>query len=81
MSCDEQQCKPQACAIQDCLKRRRYDESKCTAAIDALYACCAKFYREQGRDASSVCCPRADLLELKVQQRRERSTDATLVQP
>ncbi|VVT56129.1 uncharacterized protein SAPINGB_P004840 [Magnusiomyces paraingens] len=43
----KQACHSEACAIQNCLQRRGYDESKCTVYIDQLYACCASFYRQQ----------------------------------
>lgn len=61
----------QQCAIQDCIQKNRYDESKCQQQIDSLYACCATFYKMKGRDASSVSCPKASLLDLKIKQRKE----------
>jgi hypothetical protein len=30
--------------------------------VDALYECCNAFYTQNGDTASSVCCPKADLL-------------------
>jgi hypothetical protein len=30
--------------------------------IDALYECCNAFYKENGDDASTVSCPKAQLL-------------------
>jgi hypothetical protein len=30
--------------------------------VDALYECCNAFYTENGDNASSVCCPKVDLL-------------------
>ncbi|EPS42903.1 hypothetical protein H072_3132 [Dactylellina haptotyla CBS 200.50] len=59
------------CAIQDCIQKNRFDESKCQEQIDALYACCAEFYRLKGRDARSVSCPKPNLLDLKIKQRKE----------
>ena len=32
--------KPQACAIQNCLMKNGYNESKCSYYIDELYKCC-----------------------------------------
>ncbi|AWU78363.1 uncharacterized protein C5L36_0E04180 [Pichia kudriavzevii] len=72
-------CKPQACAIQACLKRHGYDESKCTVLIDSLYECCSNFYRENGQEARSPCCPVPRLLEFKVEQRKQEQLDAKLI--
>ncbi|GFO38312.1 Cx9c motif-containing protein 4, mitochondrial [Plakobranchus ocellatus] len=44
-------CKTYACALQSCLSANDFQESKCKAAIDALYECCAKF----GTKDSIVC--------------------------
>ena len=77
-SCGEP-CKAQACRIQDCLKKNRYDESKCTYLIDALYACCHKFYEAKGEDARSPCCPTPKLLKFKMEQRIKEQIDAKLV--
>lgn len=79
MVCDDQQCKPQACAIQKCLQLRNYDESKCTKVIDQLYECCSKFYDDNGETARSVCCPRFDLLQMKIRQREASLIDAKLL--
>lgn len=37
--------------------------------IDALYECCNQFYQKEGDDASTVSCPKASLLRLKMKQR------------
>ncbi|EEQ38630.1 putative tubulin-specific chaperone A [Clavispora lusitaniae] len=79
-SCDENACKPFACAIQDCLIENGYNESKCTKAIDNLYKCCKQFYEENGPDAASVCCPKFNLLQLKLKQRSLGKIDAELIQ-
>lgn len=60
----------------DCLSKNHFDESKCRAEIDALYACCNSFYQREGDNAKSVCCPRPDLLRLKIQQLAEEKTAA-----
>lgn len=73
-------CKPQACAIQDCLKANNYNESKCTKVIDQLYECCTSFYKDQGQDSRSPCCPTPSLLELKIKQRKQENKDANLYQ-
>ncbi|KAI5207440.1 hypothetical protein E4T39_01884 [Aureobasidium subglaciale] len=61
-------CHPRACAIQDCIQKNGFDESKCQkqsadyAKIDALYECCNAFYEKNGDNASTVSCPKAGLL-------------------
>lgn len=73
-------CKPQACAIQNCLESNGYNESKCTKIIDELYKCCKQFYEDDGPDAKSVCCPKLSLLKLKLKQRLLGSIDAKLIE-
>ncbi|KAK6843212.1 hypothetical protein PG990_004865 [Apiospora arundinis] len=67
-------CHPRACAIQNCLTKNNYNESKCQGLVDALYECCDAFYRKKGDDATSASCPKADLLRLKMKQRQEGTT-------
>ncbi|KAI5964900.1 CMC4 [Candida pseudojiufengensis] len=74
-----QTCKAKACAIQDCLQRNGYNESKCTKYIDELYKCCKEFYEENGPDAKSVCCPKFPLLQRKLEQRSLGRIDAELI--
>ncbi|KAK4636120.1 Cx9C motif-containing protein 4, mitochondrial [Fulvia fulva] len=62
-------CHSQACAIQDCIQKNDYKEEKCQKQVDALYACCNLFYKENGDGASTVSCPKANLLRLKMKQR------------
>ena len=69
-------CQTYACAIQDCLKENGYNESKCTSAINELYKCCREFYEREGPDAQSVCCPKFNLLQLKMKQRQMKQIDA-----
>lgn len=78
--CGAETCKAEACAIQKCLKRKGYDESGCTALIDALYECCHRFYADSRNAAveSTVCCPKRKLLGLKMEQRRQEQLDAEL---
>ncbi|KAG9513132.1 hypothetical protein KCU71_g12042, partial [Aureobasidium melanogenum] len=64
-------CHPRACAIQDCIQKNGYDESKCQKQIDALYECCNRFYEKNGDSASTVSCPKAGLLRLKMRQRAQ----------
>ncbi|KLU89297.1 hypothetical protein MAPG_08271 [Magnaporthiopsis poae ATCC 64411] len=66
-------CHPRACAIQDCLTKNGYKEARCQGAIDALYECCKAFYDKHGEGASSVSCPKPDLLRLKLKQRQEEA--------
>ncbi|KAF4127990.1 Mature-T-Cell Proliferation I type [Phytophthora infestans] len=51
----ERVCKKQACAIQFCLQRRGYQESKCADVIKRYYDCCAtaKEAEQKTRTASS----------------------------
>ncbi|KAK4188350.1 hypothetical protein QBC35DRAFT_496498 [Podospora australis] len=77
MAVDEQDlrsnspCHPRACAIQNCLTKNGYDEARCTKYIDALYECCTAFYERNGEDATTVSCPKASLLKLKMKQRSQ----------
>nr|OQO23597.1 hypothetical protein B0A51_08099 [Rachicladosporium sp. CCFEE 5018] len=64
-------CHPRACAIQACIQRNGYDESKCQKQVDALYECCNLFYQRNGDEASTVSCPKANLLRLKMRQRAQ----------
>lgn len=43
-------CQKQACAIQYCLQRNSYQESKCQVELLALKDCCKKWSKESG------CC-------------------------
>ncbi|CAI5737308.1 unnamed protein product [Hyaloperonospora brassicae] len=45
----ERMCKKQACAIQVCLRRREYQESKCAAVIKRYYDCCAAATKAEQR--------------------------------
>ncbi|KZZ97988.1 mtcp1 [Ascosphaera apis ARSEF 7405] len=64
-------CHARACAIQNCLNKNGFQESKCQAQVDALYECCKAFYEAKGDDAKTVSCPKPDLLRLKMKQRAE----------
>ncbi|KAK1757532.1 Cx9C motif-containing protein 4, mitochondrial [Echria macrotheca] len=64
-------CHPRACAIQDCLTRNGYNEDKCAKFVDLLYECCEAFYQKNGDKASTVSCPKAHLLKLKMEQRKK----------
>lgn len=55
-----------------------YDESKCTKIIDELYACCLNFYKTNGNEARSPCCPIPKNLERKIAQRQAEQLDAKL---
>ncbi|TLD13881.1 uncharacterized protein PgNI_03141 [Pyricularia grisea] len=54
-----------------CLTKNGYKEEKCQGVIDALYDCCRAFYEKKGDDASTVTCPKPDLLRLKIKQRQD----------
>jgi len=80
MSLSLDACKPQACAIQNCLQSNGYNESKCSQLIDELYACCKSFYQENGPEGKTVCCPKFNLLQLKLEQRSLGKIDAELLE-
>ncbi|XP_069978194.1 cx9C motif-containing protein 4 isoform X1 [Penaeus vannamei] len=50
-------CQKQACAIQYCLQKNKYQESACQAEIEALRNCCKKWSKESG------CCAGVKLEE------------------
>ncbi|ODV94171.1 hypothetical protein PACTADRAFT_17898 [Pachysolen tannophilus NRRL Y-2460] len=72
-------CKSEACAIQDCLKQNNYNESRCTVLIDQLYACCSKFYDAHPDVTSTTCCPKLNLLNIKMKQRLQEKVDAEMI--
>lgn len=55
----------------DCLNKNGFDQSKCEKLVDALYECCNAFYEKNGDSASTVSCPKANLLRLKMEQRKK----------
>ncbi|KAK9356408.1 hypothetical protein V1523DRAFT_401767 [Lipomyces doorenjongii] len=61
----------------DCLRRTNYNERRCTAAIDSLYACCKKMY-EENREARAIACPQPEQLKLKLEQRAKEVVDAEM---
>ncbi|QLQ81358.1 hypothetical protein HG537_0F01190 [Torulaspora globosa] len=61
-------CQAEACAIQNCLLRNDYDESKCRTVVQELYRCCQRFYEQQGTAARSRCCPLPHVLRDKMRQ-------------
>jgi hypothetical protein len=64
----------------DCIQANKYDESKCKKVIDNLYACCDRYYRENGYDPKPTACPKPDLLKVKIEQRKQDpNVDARLV--
>lgn len=73
-------CKPEACAIQDCLQQNNYNEAKCTKIIDNLYLCCKNYYKENGSDKQTTCCPKFSLLQLKLKQRELGKIDAEMIE-
>ncbi|KAK3394841.1 DUF1903-domain-containing protein [Podospora didyma] len=66
-------CHPRACAIQDCLNKNGFDERKCAQFVDSLYECCQAFYEKHGDSATTVSCPKAELLRLKIRQRAPKN--------
>lgn len=59
-------CQREACAIQSCMLKNDYDESKCRDAVARLYRCCDAFYKQQGQTARSRCCPLPHVLKNKL---------------
>lgn len=70
-----------ACAIQSCLSRTSYDQSKCEAYVAALYRCCDQFYKavdqqsvtnlagvERPDVVESTACPIRRAVERKMKQ-------------
>ncbi|PNS18986.1 hypothetical protein CAC42_6081 [Sphaceloma murrayae] len=55
-------CHARACAIQNCLQKNQFDQSRCEKEIDALYECCNAFYQRDGDTAQNPGCPQASLL-------------------
>jgi hypothetical protein len=58
----------------DCLQKNSYKEEKCQSQVDRLYACCKAFYEKNGEDATTVSCPKANILKLKMKQRAQKQT-------
>lgn len=61
-------CYPRACAIQSCLQKSGFDQSKCEGLIDDLYRCCAKFYQQRGTDAEADSCPIPSVVERRIKR-------------
>lgn len=78
MSDKKEPCLPQACAIQRCLETNGYNEAKCTKVIDDLYLCCKQFYEANGPQ-QTTCCPKVNLLQLKLKQRQLEPLEANLI--
>ncbi|KAI8970189.1 hypothetical protein BDF20DRAFT_889787 [Mycotypha africana] len=51
---EESPCLKFACAIQDCLQKNDFQESKCKSQLAALDNCCKSLLAQGGK---SVCCP------------------------
>ncbi|SAM84501.1 related to Cx9C motif-containing protein 4, mitochondrial [Ustilago bromivora] len=64
-------CYPRACAIQSCLQRSGFDQSRCEHLIDDLYRCCAKFYQQRGKGAEADSCPIASLVDRRIRKMEE----------
>lgn len=73
-------CKAEACAIQDCLIGNGYNEAKCSKIINNLYLCCKKYYEEHGPEKQTTCCPKYNLLQLKLKQRELGQVDAEMIE-
>jgi hypothetical protein len=52
------------------LTKNGYNEARCTKLVDALYECCQAFYERNGDSAATASCPKANLLRLKMEQRK-----------
>ncbi|ORY69281.1 DUF1903-domain-containing protein [Leucosporidium creatinivorum] len=68
---DDPPCQAEACAIQDCLMAKNYQESRCLGVIDRLYACCDSMYKKDS-NAHSTACPKPSVVARKLKERDER---------
>ncbi|GAW20222.1 hypothetical protein ANO14919_097190 [Xylariales sp. No.14919] len=64
-------CQTQKLTRVDCLGKNGYNQAKCEHLIDALYECCDAFYNKNGDTATTVSCPKPNLLRLKLKQRQQ----------
>lgn len=65
---DVSPCKQEACAIQACLRLHSFNDAKCVPQILDLYNCCQRFYARNGTEATNKCCPKPELLSIKMDQ-------------
>ncbi|ORY24595.1 hypothetical protein BCR39DRAFT_500027 [Naematelia encephala] len=69
-----QDCQAEACAIQTCLSKNNYQQSKCDNLVESLYKCCDKMYRaadKEGKDVGdtgSTACPLRSVVTRKLKQ-------------
>lgn len=61
-------CYPRACAIQSCLQKSGFDQSKCENLVDDLYRCCAQFYRQRGPEAEADSCPIPSVVDRRMKK-------------
>lgn len=63
-----------ACAIQDCLSKYNFNESKCQSYVLSLYKCCDIMYKTAEKkgikeeDAKSTACPFRNIVGRKLKQ-------------
>jgi len=77
---DVSACRQEACHIQACLRLHNFNDAKCSTEIQQLYECCRRFYDRNGVDATNKCCPKPDLLTLKLAD-TEGNRGGTAVEP
>ncbi|ODN93583.1 hypothetical protein L198_05452 [Cryptococcus wingfieldii CBS 7118] len=66
---EKQACHPEACAIQSCIMKNNYDESRCQKQIEALYRCCSNMYEtaeREGKNPESDSCPLKSVVERRM---------------
>ncbi|ORX37042.1 hypothetical protein BD324DRAFT_579898 [Kockovaella imperatae] len=62
----------QACAIQTCLSKNNYNESKCASYVEALYRCCDTMYKKAEKEgksadeAKSTACPMREVVSRRM---------------
>ncbi|KDE09628.1 hypothetical protein MVLG_00035 [Microbotryum lychnidis-dioicae p1A1 Lamole] len=66
---DNPPCQSEACAIQDCLMAKNYQETQCQDVIDRLYQCCEKMIKQNG---TSTACPKPSVVDRKLREIKER---------
>lgn len=64
-------CQKQACAIQYCLQKNKYQEAACLREIQALKDCCRKWRKESG------CCGGVKIEEDVVSNPNKKSSSVT----
>ena len=57
---DGDECKREACGIQECLKKNDHQQDRCRSAILALQSCCRRFRDRHGHSNAHCAAIRLD---------------------